>query len=87
MPIDFKSLKKLESLPPSLQSGRADDSQRLLVIIKLRKPGRRPDYVTPRAEMGPQMFSAEISAGQLTALESDPDVESVSISRQTPLMK
>jgi len=87
MPIDFKSLKKLESAPASLQSSRMDDRQRLLVLVKLRNIGKPPDYVTARAEIGPRMFSAEINVGDLKTLESDPEVESVSISRQVPLLK
>ncbi|TXL76805.1 hypothetical protein FHP25_11505 [Vineibacter terrae] len=87
MAIDFKSLKKLESLPASAQAGRIDDNQRFLVLVKLRDSGKRPDYVTPRSEIGSQMFSAEIEAAELKALEADPAVESVSISRRIPLVK
>jgi hypothetical protein len=87
MPIDYKSFRKLESMPPSTQEKTGDDGEDLLVLVKLRSDGRLPDYVSPRAEMGPRMFSAQIKAGLLKQLESDPNVETVSISRQTPLMK
>jgi hypothetical protein len=85
MPIDYKALKKLETLPASAQAMR--DDERLLVLVKLRKDGRRPVGISARAEIGPQIFSAEIAAGELKRLETDPDVESVSISRRLPLMK
>ena len=87
MAIDYKSLKKLETLPGGGEEGSRADDERLLVLVKLRKDGRRPDYVPARAEIGPQIFSAEISVGDLTLLESDPNVESVSISRRLPLIK
>jgi hypothetical protein len=87
MPFDFKSLKKLETLPPSAQSGELEDDRRLLVLLKVRESRSPPAYVTPRAQMGPQIFSAEIKASDLKTLESDPDVESVSISKKLPLIE
>jgi hypothetical protein len=87
MPIDFKSLKKLESLPASVGAAPLDATRHLLVLVKLTELGQWPDYVTARAKIGPRMFSAEIAGSDLKALESDPNVESVAISRQIPLMK
>ena len=87
MPIDPKTLKKMESPPGALREGPLEDDQRVLVLVKLRSPGEVPEYVTARATMGEQMFSAEVSGRDLKALEADPKVESVSISRQLPLIK
>ena len=84
--MDLKSLKKLESMPASAGVSRGDD-ERLLVLIKLREGAARPGYISPRAEMGPQIFSAEINAGQLARIESDPAIESVSVSRRLPLIE
>jgi hypothetical protein len=86
MPIDYKSFKKLETQPPSAQA-EALEGQRLLVLVKVRAPDAAPSYVTPRAQIGPTMFSAEVSAVDLKKLEADPAVESVSISRRLPLIK
>jgi hypothetical protein len=84
--MDLKSLKKLESVPASAEASRSDD-ERLLVLVKLHKGAARPGYISPRAEMGPQIFTAEISAGQLASIEADPAIESVSISRRLPLIE
>jgi hypothetical protein len=84
--VDLKSLKKLEPMPASSGVSRADN-ERLLVLVKLREGAARPAYISPRAEMGPQIFSAEITAGQLASIESDPAIESVSISQRLPLIE
>jgi hypothetical protein len=86
MAIDFKSLKKLESLPASVQAGIGND-ERLVVLVKLREGASRPSYIVPRAQMGPDIFSAEIRAVDLSRIESDAAVESVSLSRQMPYIK
>jgi len=87
MAIDFKSLKKLESLPASVQAEPHGDEDRLVVLIKVRQGADHPSYIVPRAKMGPDIFSAEIRAGDLSRIESDPAVETVSVSRQIPLIK
>lgn len=86
MPVDLKSLKNLEALPASSLAEPRGDDDRLLVVVKLRAGGRAPAYVSPRAQMGPQIFSAEIRAGELPRITSDPAVESVSVSRKLPLI-
>ncbi|CAL8980771.1 hypothetical protein GJ689_23825 [Rhodoplanes serenus] len=84
MPIDLKSLSKLESLPASATAKPHADDDPLVVMVKLRKGSNRPAYLSPRAEFGPSLFSAEIKAETLTRLEADPAVESVSLSRRLP---
>ena len=85
--MDYKSLKKLETPPPSAQSKPKGDEELVLVLVKLRKGAARPAYISPRSEITEQLFSAEIRAGDLARLDADPAVESVSISRQLPLIK
>jgi hypothetical protein len=87
MAIDLKSLKKLESLPASAQAGQRGDNERMLVLVKLRKGATQPSYVSARSEISAQMFSTEISAGDLARLEADPSVESVSLSRKLPIVE
>lgn len=86
MAIDFKSLKKLESLPASALAEPRGDDDRLVVLVKLREGATRPSYILPRANIGPEIFSAEIRASELPRIESDPTIESVSISQRLPLI-
>ena len=41
-------------------------------LVKLHKGGTLPSYVSARAEIGTDMFTAEIRAGDLPRLEDDP---------------
>lgn len=84
MAIDLATLRKLESLPASAQSVPRGGSERLSVIVRLRKGSERPSYVEPRAEISPEIFTAVIAASDLRVLEGDPAVEAVSISRELP---
>jgi hypothetical protein len=81
MPTDFESLKKLEGLTAMRRLQPGNSLGRLLVLVKLRKGAQKPVYLERRSEFGPDIFSAEISEQQLPALEADPAVLSVSISR------
>lgn len=81
MSVDFKSLRKMETVPSSVQANPRSDNERVLVLVKIRKGFVRPPYVSPRAQIGTEMFSAEIRAGDLVRLENDPAVESMSLSR------
>lgn len=87
MPVDLKTLKKMESSPASAQSVQRNDGDHLVVLVKLRKGWARPSYVSPRAEMGSEMFSAEVLASDLVRLEADPAVESMSLSRTLPVIE
>ena len=81
MPVDFKTLQNMETLPPSTQAKPPSDDELVLVLVKLHKGSPQPSYVSARAKMGKDMFSAQIRAGDLRRLADDPAVESVSISR------
>jgi hypothetical protein len=87
MPIDLKSLKKLESLPASAQVQDRNEHERLVVLIKLRLGASRPSFVAARSDISAQIFSAEIAASDLQRLEADPAVESVSLSRALPTIR
>jgi hypothetical protein len=87
MPIDFKSLKKLETAPPSVSGKPLDSNARIVVLVKLRDGAKSPSFVTPRTQITPRMFSAEINAGELQRLQTDPGVESMSLSQTLPLIK
>ncbi|SPP92791.1 conserved protein of unknown function [Bradyrhizobium vignae] len=84
MPIDFKLFRKLESLPSSLSSQSRSGSDKVEVLVKLRRGARRPVFVTPRTHIGPRMFSAEITFDDMKRLEVHPSVESMSLGRKLP---
>lgn len=87
MPIDFKSLKKLESLPAGSAAHPRSSTDTVEVLVKLRKGARRPAFVTPRTQISSELFSAEVPFGDVERLQSDPNVESMSISRKMPYIK
>jgi hypothetical protein len=87
MAIDLKTLRKLESGPPSRQGIARDADQRLVVLVKLREGAPRPPYVSFRSTFSPQFFSSEVSVAELHRLESDPAVESVALSRPLPVIE
>lgn len=80
MPTDIKSLRKLEFSAAPLPQGK----ERVLVLVKLRSGAERPAYLSPRAEITPDMFSVEMAAEELVRLEADPAVESISLSKRLP---
>ncbi|HEX2547930.1 MAG TPA: hypothetical protein VHL79_23805 [Ramlibacter sp.] len=80
MAFDLRSLKKMEfSAAPVKVLG-----ERVLVLVKLRPGAEQPDYVAVRSSIAPDLFSAEMTVGDLKRLEADPAVESVALSRQLP---
>lgn len=86
MSIDLHNLKKLESLPASIQS-QYDDHMRVLVLVKLRDGASCPDYVVVRGSMSDCLFSAEITAEDLWRLEADEAVVSITVSQVLPGMR
>ncbi|WOH52617.1 hypothetical protein [Bradyrhizobium sp. sBnM-33] len=87
MPIDFKSLKKLESLPAGSAARPPSSTDKVEVLVRLRKGAKRPSFVTPRTEISSQLFSAEIAFGDVERLQGDPNVESMSISQKMPYIE
>jgi len=87
MPVNLASLRKLETVPASELANGRSDKDRVVVLVRLHKGASRPEYVAARAEISPEIFSAEMPAGDLRRLEHDPAVASVSLSRDIPLIK
>lgn len=84
MAIDLSKLRKLETPSASVQSRRPSGEDKLVVLVKLRQGSARPSYLTPRSEFSAALFSTEVPASTLQRIETDPAVESVSISRSLP---
>jgi hypothetical protein len=87
MSVDLKTFKKLESLPAATLAGSRADNERLVVMVRLRDGAKQPSYILPRAKMGPRILTGEIKASDLVRIESDPDIESVALSRPLPLVE
>jgi hypothetical protein len=92
MPIDFSSLKKVEGLPAFSQQPRHASNGlvrdgRVAVLVKLRQGEQRPSYLTPRAVFGPELFSAELDAEQLSRLDADPAIESIGPPKALPVIE
>lgn len=86
MTIRLSSLSKLETVQASAQARAMDDSDRVVVLIKLREGAHHPSYVHIRKEFSSRLYSAELRANTLKRLETDPAVESFSISRALPVI-
>ncbi|WFU42725.1 hypothetical protein QA640_09820 [Bradyrhizobium sp. CB82] len=87
MPIDFKSLHKLESVPGSLSSRTRSANEIVQVLVKLRKGAKRPSFIKPRAQITSRIFSADVTFGDMQRLEADPAVESMALARRMPGIK
>lgn len=85
--MNLKSLRKLETLPPSLQARPRDGDESVLAVVKLRTGFKAPHYIVPRATFGDRMVSAQVSVADLDRLEADPAVESMSLSRSLPVIE
>lgn len=87
MPIDLNSLKKLETLPRSAQTGQPAEGTRVVVLIKLHPGAERPEFLAPRAEISPDLFSTEVDVADLERIEHDPAVASMALSRALPMIE
>jgi hypothetical protein len=87
MSIDLKSLRKVESGPPSRQVLAHGANERFVAIVKLHEGAERPAYVPVRSTMSSQFFTTEVSMADLRRLETDPAVESVALSRPLPIIE
>jgi hypothetical protein len=52
-----------------------------LATIRVNRAGYVPNYVTPRAKIGPELFTAVVEPSAIELLEQDPRVVSVSPSQ------
>ena len=89
MTISLDNLEKVELTgTTSLAAGdeiHPDDS--LTAIIRVSEPDYVPEDVNVRARIDPTLITASFLARALEKLESDPKVESVSLSRKLQNMK
>lgn len=85
MPIDLRSLKKLETLPGSAATEAAEG--RMTIIVRLHPGAERPDWIEPRALVGDDMFTAEVDATELERIEADPAIAAVALSRNLPMVE
>lgn len=76
MAEDRQRIKKLELTP---KSPSADES--LEVIVRVFEPDYVPKDVEVRAHISDRIFTSVIPAELLQALEDDPGVQSVAVSR------
>lgn len=83
--MNFGDLKKVES--SGARPVVSDRDALVTAIIRVNSPNYLPKGVSLRSKVGPFLFTAEFPAKQLEILESDANVEAVSISRPMPLQK
>lgn len=83
MRITLDDLEKLElsSITASAESQFHPDDV-LTAILKVKKRNYVPKNVKLRARLDDQMFTGEFTAGDLKEIDSDKNVESVSISKR-----
>ena len=73
-------LSKLEAIPPSVLEAALED-EIVTAIVRVREAGYVPEQVQVRTQIAPTLFTAELAAKSLDALETDPKVQSVALSR------
>jgi hypothetical protein len=83
--MDFSQLRELESQSARPRSCETDTQ--LTGIVKVTTAGYRPSQVRVRSVIGSHIFTADFSAADLSAIESDPQVEAVALSQPLPLQK
>jgi hypothetical protein len=83
--MDFSQLRKLES--QSAKPRGCETDTQLTGIVKVKTAGYRPSQVRVRSIIGSHIFTADFSAADLLVIESDPQVEAVSLSQPLPLQK
>lgn len=81
MEIRLDSLKKLESSSISQPEPPRED-ETVEVIVKVRSKGYTPPNVTVRAQIAPDLFTCSVPAKLLPALDEDPNVVSIAISKR-----
>lgn len=81
MLIDLTKLSRLTDASAPQSSTQYADEDDVLVLVKLHAGAECPSYVTPRAVIAADLFSAQVTGAVLRKLESDPSVQSVSPSR------
>lgn len=80
MPIKLDDLKKVES--STVTTLALNEQDKVEAIIKVKPAGYIPANVRVRARIDSRLFTCELGKHELEALQSDPKVESVSISKK-----
>lgn len=73
--------EQFQKIRGSVSLGAAKPGTVLEAIVKVTEPGYVPRGVTVRSRIDETMLTGEASASSLPALDSDPKVVSVSLSR------
>lgn len=68
--------------PLAARLAEVGDDETLACIIRVSEPGYVPEGVARRARISPTLFTATLSRRRLEALETDPLVVSVELSRR-----
>lgn len=80
--MDFSTFKKLEALevPPR----EVDGDRMVTAIVKVRQANYHPSALDVRSQIDGWLFTAQFQARKLPELESDPLVETISLSKSLP---
>ena len=77
--MDLTKLRKMES--PGARRAALGATGIVTAIVKVKRAGYRPPHLKVRSEISDNLFTAEFPAEALPALESDPGIVTVSLSR------
>lgn len=77
--MNFAQLRKIEA--PAARRAAVGAASVVTAIIRVTEPGYRPAGVKVRGEITGELFTGELPTELLDALEHDPKVSSISLSR------
>lgn len=80
--MDFTKLKKLNSNDMVAQG--TDAERFVTAIVKVKRENYHPRLLSVRSQIDNWIFTADLQAKNLQALESDPLVETVSLAKALP---
>lgn len=80
--MDFSKLKKLE--PNNIRGHGLDADRVVTAIVKVKKANYHPNSLAVRSQIDNWIFTAEFKAKNLSELESDPLVETISLAKALP---
>jgi hypothetical protein len=83
--MDFTKLRKLGQ--PVAPAQKAAPGTRVTGIVKVKKDGYQPAKMRIRANIGDRIFTADFLSDDLAEIESDPQIEAVSLAETLPLQK
>lgn len=86
MPMGYSSFEKIDA-PALGRFGFARPTDRVEALVRLHEGADMPNYVKARTRFGESIFSAAITAEELSRLTSDPSVAAVEPAKNLPLMK